>query len=74
MSNSAAMSLPDLPEHEDDARWAYAELTKEQAYAAWPCQECGVRRDEHADQEVQSAFPDLDITDHEFVDSLGGAR
>jgi len=62
--------LPDEPEHQDDPRWAYAELTKEQTYAAWPCKVCRTRRDEHADTEVQSAFPSLDITDHEFVDTL----
>lgn len=58
-------TLPDEPVHDDDPRWIY-ELTKEQAFAAWPCLACGVRRDEHADQEVQSMFPGLDITDHTF--------
>jgi hypothetical protein len=64
----AAESLPDEPEHDDDPQWVY-DLTKMERYAGWPCGECRVRRDEHADQAVQSAFPDLDITDHMFVET-----
>lgn len=65
---SAAADLPDEPESPEDPRWAY-DLTKVQTFAAWPCQKCGVRRDEHADQEIQSSFPALDITDHVFEES-----
>lgn len=67
--------LTDDPTHEDDARWAYP-ISKERAYLAWPCvyewtdgrgtHRCNTRRDEHASEPEQSAFPDLDITDHEF--------
>ena len=57
------------PMHDDDPRWAYAELTEHQARAAWPCGDCRVRRDEHADQPEQSWMPHLDITDHSFVEA-----
>ena len=42
-------------------------LTPEQCFAAEPCATCGVRRDEHADQDVQSGFPALDISGHPFM-------
>ncbi|QIG57998.1 hypothetical protein SEA_PAULODIABOLI_314 [Microbacterium phage PauloDiaboli] len=61
---AAIAALPDEPEEPGDARWVY-NLTKEQAYRAWPCDICDTRRDEHADQ-VEGKFPELDITDHEF--------
>jgi hypothetical protein len=44
------------------------DLNPEQCYRATACGECGVRRDEHADQPEQSPFPGLDITDHIFVE------
>lgn len=61
----------DEPVQEQDPRWAYPELTPEQAHAAWPCGECGVRRDEHADQldKTYNKYPELDITDHKFVET-----
>lgn len=54
-------------EYDEDPRWAYAELSIEQAYTGWPCGACGTRRDEHADQACESWCPALDITDHGFV-------
>lgn len=43
-------------------------LSPEECYRSWPCTKCGSRRDEHADQTVlQSAHPELDITDHYFT-------
>lgn len=61
--------LTDEPEHDEDPRWAY-DMPKEQAHDAWPCGQCGVRRDEHADQPEQSSMPALDITDHNFVEKF----
>lgn len=60
--------LPDAPEDPSDPRFAYPGMTKAQAYAAWPCAECGVRRGEHADQRpsAEDKFPALDIADHAF--------
>lgn len=61
--------LPAEPEHDRDPRWAY-QLTKEQAYRAWPCVSCGVRRGEHFDQDMDSIVkenPSLRV-DHPFVE------
>lgn len=55
-----------------DPRWVY-EMTADQAYRAWPCQVCGTRRDEHRDQNLPGPFPELDITDHDFVEARGAA-
>jgi hypothetical protein len=44
------------------------DLTPEECYRATPCGKCSIRRDEHADQPVQSAFPALDITGHTFAE------
>ncbi len=52
----------------NDPRWVY-NLTDEQAHRAWPCATCRTRRDEHADQPEQSAFPNLDITDHAYIEA-----
>lgn len=52
----------------NDPRWVY-EMTDAQAHRAWPCKICRVRRDEHADQPEKSAFPSLDITDHQFIEA-----
>jgi len=52
-----------------DPRLDY-DMTPEQAHVAWPCLVCQTRRDEHADQPEQSSFPELDITDHLFVEAL----
>lgn len=63
----------------NDPRWVY-DLTEEQAHHAWPCANhfddgtlCGTRRDEHADQPEQSALPQLDITDHAYIEAKDDA-
>lgn len=68
-------ALADEPTDSHDPRWAYG-LTPEQAHRAWPCAAtvdgddvCRTRRDEHADQPEQSGFPELDITDHTFIEA-----
>lgn len=47
------------------------DLNPEQCYRATACATCGIRRGEHADQGLPEAFPDLDITDHTFVEPTG---
>lgn len=73
MSTITEPTLTDEPMDGNDPRWVY-DLTIDQAFRAWPCAatfdgggSCHTRRDEHADQAVQSRFPDLDITDHAFI-------
>lgn len=66
----AIESLPIEPQSNADPRIVY-KMTREQAYAAWQCKICDVRRDEHADQPVVSAWPDQDITDHLFEAKVG---
>lgn len=36
------------------------------------CAECGVRRDEHADQPLHAHFPTLNITGHAFAEAPEG--
>ena len=45
-------------------------LSPEECYRATACAECGIRRDEHADQPEQSSFPKLDITEHAFIEHI----
>lgn len=45
----------------------YEEETPADEACARP--DCGIRRDEHADQPQQSGYPALDITDHEFKEN-----
>ena len=44
----------------------YTTLSGEACYRAEACAECGVRRDEHADQGLLHTFSALDITSHAF--------
>lgn len=60
-------ALPDDAEADEDPRSAYPELSKRQAWMAWPCVECGVRRGEHADQPLDAlpaAAPHLRVSEH----------
>jgi hypothetical protein len=66
MSTAIEPILTDEPTDGNDPRWVY-DLTIDQAFRAWPCAACQTRRDEHADQAVQSKYPELDITDHAFI-------
>lgn len=44
------------------------EACRAMIFAENPCAKCRIRRDEHADQAVQSSIPELDITSHAFVE------
>lgn len=57
---------------QNDPRLVY-EMTEEQAHRAWPCAVCRTRRDEHRDQNLPGPFPELDITDHDFVEARDAA-
>lgn len=67
--NIAVFGVPEEPADSNDPRLVY-DLSPEKAWRAWPCAECQTRLDEHADQDVMSRFPELDITDHAFVPAL----
>ncbi len=45
-------------------------LSPEGCYRATACAVCGIRRGEHADQAMPEAFPELDITDHNFKEPV----
>ncbi len=66
MSTAIEPTLTDEPTDDNDPRWVY-DMSIDQTFRAWPCADCQTRRDEHADQAVQSKYPELDITDHVFI-------
>lgn len=68
--NIAVFGVPEVEADSNDPRVIYPELSQEAAWRGWPCADCGTRLDEHADQDVMSRFPELDITDHAFVPAL----